>query len=447
MITPEDVASGAVDRLYAAAVDAGVAEGVFQRVRKDGSRFVASVTVTRRDDIDGNLVGYLLMSNDISEQMKAEAEVRAASQYARSLLEASLDPLVTISPEGKITDVNEATTRATGVARDELVGTDFADYFTDPDHAREGYRRVFDEGSVTDYPLTIREGGDLIPVLYNASLYRDSEGHVLGVFAAARDVSAQRKAEAELGALNVELEARVEQRTADLERSNKSLEAFTYSVSHDLRAPLRALSGFSEALLEDYGDRLDETGRDYAERVVAASDRMARLIDDLLHLSRISRAQMHLEVVDLSVEVASIAAELQQREPDRHVRFDIQDSVKATADSLLIHTVLENLVENAWKFTAKRDDALIEFGTVPADDDAPLCCYVRDNGAGFDVAYVEKLFQPFQRLHSAREFAGTGIGLASVRRIVERHGGHIWADGAVDHGATISFTLDAKDAL
>ena len=206
---------------------------------------------------------------------------------------------MTISPEGKITDVNEATTRATGVARDELVGTDFADYFTDPDQAREGYRRVFDEGSVTDYPLTIREGGDLIPVLYNASLYRDSEGHVLGVFAAARDVSAQRKAEAELGALNVELEARVEQRTADLERSNKSLEAFTYSVSHDLRAPLRALSGFSEALLEDYGDRLDETGRGYAERVVAASERMARLIDDLLHLSRISRAEMHLEMVDL----------------------------------------------------------------------------------------------------------------------------------------------------
>ena len=172
---------------------------------------------------------------------------------------------------------------------------------------------------------------------------------------------------------------------------------------------------------------------------------MGHLIDDLLQLSRVSRSQMHLEPVNLSAEVASIAEGLANREPDRRARFVVQDGVWATADRRLIGTVLENLLGNAWKFTSHRSEACIEFGTV-AVDDAPLCCYVRDDGAGFDPAYVAKLFQPFQRLHSTTEFAGTGVGLASVRRIVERHGGRAWAEGAVDQGATIYFTLDPKVA-
>ena len=251
-------------------------------------------------------------------------------------------------------------------------------------------------------------------------------------------------AQAQIQRLNAELEARVEQRTAELVAANKNLEAFTYSVAHDLRSPLRALSGYGEALTEDYGDRLDETGRWYVERIQAGTERMGALIDDLLVLAQVSRSEMSLGPVDLSAEVAAIAGELQAREPGRQVRFAIHDGVWVNADRTLIRTVLQNLVENAWKYTGKRDGATIEFGATAAED-AAVCCYVRDNGAGFDPAFAGKLFQPFQRLHAVTEFPGTGIGLASVRRIIERHGGRVWAEGAIGRGATFYFTLNAKE--
>jgi light-regulated signal transduction histidine kinase (bacteriophytochrome) len=235
----------------------------------------------------------------------------------------------------------------------------------------------------------------------------------------------------------------VAQRTADLEQANQNLEAINYSTAHDLRTPLRASSSFSQALLAEYGDRLDETGRGYANRIVAASNRMAQLIDDLPHLHRASSTKMTLELVDLSAEVAAVADDLRQRDPARHVRVSIQDGVLATADPGLIRTVLENLLENAWKFTSRNDDAAIEFTASPAGE-VPVCCRVHDNGVGFDPAYLNKLFQPFQRLHSGNDFAGSGIGLASVRRIVERHGGRTWAEGGVGRGATFFFTLDAR---
>src|ERR1700677_3488053 len=250
-------------------------------------------------------------------------------------------------------------------------------------------------------------------------------------------------AQAEIGALNAELEVRVDQRTAELVVANKNLEAFAYSVAHDLRSPLRALSGYSEALSEDSGDRLDETGRWYAERILAATERMGALIDDPLNLSQVSRAELVLGPVDLSAEVADIADEMQAREPKRRVRFTVQDGIWVNADRILIRTVLQNLIENAWKYTAKSDGATIEFGTDAAEE-AMVCCFVRDNGAGFDPAFGSKLFQPFQRLHSVTEFPGTGIGLVSVRRIVERHGGRVWAEGAVGRGATLYFPLNAK---
>ena len=212
---PEDIQSGAVDRMLSTAYEKGLAEGEFQRLRKDGSRFVANVVVTRRDDSSGRPIGYLLMSTDITEKKQAEEKLRYASQYARSLIEASLDPLVTISPEGKITDVNEATSKLTGMPREQLIGTDFSDYFTEPENARKGYEQVFSKGFVTDYPLTIRQrDGRLTHVVYNASVYRDAKGIVLGVFAAARDVTAQKDAETKIG----EQRARDEQRARELER-------------------------------------------------------------------------------------------------------------------------------------------------------------------------------------------------------------------------------------
>ncbi len=216
--TPQDVESGAVNRLRTTAYKDGLAEGKFERVRKDGSRFTASVVVTRRDDSLGHPVGFLVMSHDISEKQLAEEKLRSTATYSRSLIEASLDPLVTISSEGKITDVNEAAIRVTGVTRAQLVGTDFSDYFTEPDRAREGYRQVFAQGFVTDYPLTIRHtGGGLTNVLYNASVYKDEAGNVLGAFATAHDVTAQKRAESEVA----EQRARELQRLAELERFQK----------------------------------------------------------------------------------------------------------------------------------------------------------------------------------------------------------------------------------
>jgi PAS domain S-box-containing protein len=571
-------------------VDTGEGKRIMDHARvviADLQRAAAAAGASRRSDLRTRLAvfavlaailgaacvgGYLYLRRRLSSSVRDVVALADASRYVRSLIEASVDPLVTISLDGKITDVNEATVKITGVGRGRLVGTDFAEYFTEPDKAREGYQRVFAEGSVTDYPLIIHNG-KLTPVLYNASVYRDPTGEVSGVFAAARDVTAQRQAEEQItrtaallelahdsifvrdpggcitywnaGAertygfsraeavgriahdllrtrfpeplarieatatrqsswdgelthvcadgrsiivesrwaaqrgpggsllgfmevnrditarketehqmrraaeqirsLNATLEQQVQQRTIHLERANKSLEAFTYSIAHDLRTPLRGISGFAEVLLEDYGDRLDEAGRGYARRIQAGGVQIGHLIDDLLHLLRVTQAEMDIQDVDLTVEVNAVCDQLAARDPGRQVQVTVQDGVRAAADRALIRTVLENLLENAWKFTSHREDAAIEFATTPVED-APICCYVRDNGAGFDPAYTGKLFQPFQRLHDASEFPGTGIGLASVRRIIDRHGGRTWAEGTVDHGATIYFTLNAKGA-
>ena len=229
-----------------------------------------------------------------------------------------------------------------------------------------------------------------------------------------------------------------------LEQSNQKLEAFAYTASHDLRAPLRTMSGYSTVLLEEYGPILGAEGRGYAEKIQAASQQMSQLIDALLRLLCLSRAEVALHPVDLGAEAVSIAAELQAADPSRQVRFTIQQPAWAMADRLLIRTVLQNLLGNAWKFTSGRDSAQIELATMP-DGDGRTRFYVRDNGAGFDPAQVSKLFIAFQRLHRASQFPGTGIGLASVRQIVELHGGVVGATGAVGEGATFSFTLAAVD--
>ena len=248
-------------------------------------------------------------------------------------------------------------------------------------------------------------------------------------------------AEAEVRALNQDLEGRVAQRTAALTAANQELETFAYSVSHDLRAPLRAIDGFSQALLEDYAAKLDDEGRDSLRRVRKATQRMGQLIDDMLKLSRSTRGELAVEPVNLSLLGERIALELKRSDRARNVQMRIAPDVTAHGDTRLLDSVLENLLSNAWKFTAGREDASIEFGVQAATPE--LVCYVRDNGVGFDMAYAGYLFVPFQRLHRPGEFAGNGVGLATAKRIIERHHGRIWAEGAVGRGATFYFAVPA----
>ncbi|HEX2062713.1 MAG TPA: ATP-binding protein [Thermoanaerobaculia bacterium] len=231
-----------------------------------------------------------------------------------------------------------------------------------------------------------------------------------------------------------ERDVAIRRRSAELEAVNKELEAFAYSVSHDLRAPLGSIDGFTQALRDDYWHLYDEAGREYIGWVREGCRQMRELIDGLLQMSRLARADLQRETVDLSSIAHSIADSLRQSQPERNVRFDIREGVRTVGDERLLRAVLENLMTNAWKFTRKKSDARIEFGVRDG------AFYVRDNGAGFDPTHAAKMFRPFQRLHSAREFEGTGIGLATVQKIIERHGGRAWAEGEVEKGATIYFT-------
>lgn len=231
-----------------------------------------------------------------------------------------------------------------------------------------------------------------------------------------------------------ERDVELRRRTNELESANKDLESFAYSVSHDLRAPLGSIDGFSYAIQLDYSDKLDDTARDYLAWIRKGCLQMRDLIEGLLQMSRLSRTEVQREPVDLTEIARNVAGTLQQNDPNRDVQFEIHDNVRAVGDHRLLHAVVENLMSNAWKFTRKRKPARIEFGTSGG------AFYVRDNGAGFDPAHASKMFQPFQRLHSSREFEGTGIGLATVQKIIERHGGRAWAEGEVGKGATIYFT-------
>lgn len=259
----------------------------------------------------------------------------------------------------------------------------------------------------------------------------------------AQDVTARLAAEAQVRHMNVELEQRVRERTAELESVNAELEGFSYSVAHDLRAPLRGMDGFSQALLEDYARQLDDTALDYLRRIRSGAQRMGRLIDDLLELARVSRAEMRRVPVNLSAMVRAVMQELRSGDQDRELDLVVEEGLQHPGDPALLRIVLTNLLGNAWKFTARRERPRIETGRLVAasQGQGPAVFYVRDNGAGFDMSYAHKLFRPFQRLHATSEFPGTGIGLAIVQRVIRRHGGHVWIEGAPEKGATAYFTL------
>jgi len=370
------------------------------------------------------LVNYIISKfviGEIVQKPLLEKEKRALF-YARSLLEASLDPLVTINSDGKITDVNEAVVKVTGISRDLLINTDFSEYFTDPEKAKEGYEKVFKFGFIIDYPLTIKsKEGNLTDVIYNASLYKDEKGNVLGVFAAARDYTVAKRAKEE--AL----------------KASKEMEAFSYSVSHDLRAPLRAIDGFTQILVEDHSEKLDDEGKRVAGIIRASTVQMGKLIDDLLSFSRLGRQAITKNIVAMSTLVNDIINELKKTAPKRDIEFIVKDIPNAMADVDMMRVALTNLLANAFKFTSKKTKAVIEIGS--KNENNTITYYIKDNGVGFDMKYIDKLFGVFQRLHSTEDFEGTGIGLSNVKRVIERHGGKVWAESKVGEGATFYFTL------
>jgi signal transduction histidine kinase len=301
-----------------------------------------------------------------------------------------------------------------------------------------------------EYTLRRKDTGETWVGSYSFNPIRDKEGHIVGSVVVGRDVTERNFAEQQIISLNASLEVRVHERTTELEAANRELESFAYSVSHDLRAPLRGIDGWSHALIEDYGDRLDDQGREYLARVCGEAQRMGELIDDLLQLSRLTRVEMRREPVDLSAIARAILADLLRHDPQRQVDTLITPDLTAIGDPHLLELVLQNLLQNAWKFTGKTPHARIEVGlthnigdttSIPLD---PPAFFIRDNGAGFDMAHTAKLFAPFQRLHRQSEFSGTGVGLATVQRIIHRHGGQISAAAQRDLGATFYFTIPAN---
>ena len=359
------------------------------------------------------------------ERKRARQAMVASEARFHSMIRDNADGIVVVDRAGLVRYLNPAARSLFGLGAEQMLGQPFELPITAGEAAE----------------IEIAGSGDTpaVVAMRVAEMYWEGEAaHIVSL----RDVTARKRAEEEVAKHRYHLEELVEQRTAELTAVNKELESFSYSVSHDLRAPLRGLVGFSQALLEDYDDKLDEQGKHCLSRIDAAGRRMGELIDDLLTLSRVTRSQMQRERVDLSAAAREVAAVLREGQPERKVEFVIADGLTVAGDKPLLEAVLENLLGNAWKFTGGHPTATIEFGVTDVENERVY--FVRDDGAGFDMAYADKLFGAFQRLHTEEEFPGTGIGLATVQRIVRRHGGRMWAEGEIEKGATFYFTLPAR---
>jgi PAS domain S-box-containing protein len=439
---------------------------------RDGRITPVLYNATVYRDETGQIAGVFAAARDITERKRAEETIQRVNAYNRSLIEASLDPLVTINPDGTISDVNAATVRVTGYSREDLIGTYFSNYFTEPARAKTGYEQVFRDGTVRDYELQIRHrNGHVTPVLYNATVFRDGTGSVAGVFAAARDITEQKRAEEALMRAYNELDDRVRERTAELlvanqhleqeiaghkatadelsrkseelERSNLELQQFAYVASHDLQEPLRAISGFTELLEKRYKGHIDEKADKYIHFIVDGTKQMDQIIHDLLAYSRVQIRAQEFGLTDTNKALDQALSNLHSSIQARGAAITRDPLPEIYADSTQITLVFQNLIGNALKFQKPGTTPKIHI-SANRDDDAWRFS-VTDNGIGIEPRFADRIFLIFQRLHAKGEYEGTGIGLAICKRIVERHGGAIAVQSEPGAGSTFSFTIPAKN--
>ena len=431
-----------LEEIEAILLKEGYWQGELKHVTRDGRRIVVASRWSLQRDEEGNPAGFLEINSDITEPKRAERMLRENQRQAYGATESLIQLMWTCQPDGRCDYLSRHWNEYTGIPANRALDYGWAEPLHPDDRLRvqTAWMKALGTGNDFDTEFRIRRADGMYRRFKTRAVaIRNSLDQIVQWFGTNTEVENLSQSEHRAREFNTVVE-RLQGRTAQLEATNKELEAFSYSVSHDLRAPLRSIDGFSRMVLEDCADKLGENGRYNLQRVLAASQRMGLLIEDLLQLSRVTRSEFYLTPVNLSVLVRAVAAELSTSEPGRRVEFVIPPHVVAPqADGHLLRILIGNLLGNSWKFTSKHPSARIEFGATELDG-APVY-YIRDDGVGFDMAYMHKLFGAFQRLHSVGDFPGTGIGLTIVQRIVHRHGGRVWAEGEIGKGATFYFTL------